>query len=373
MTTLLEQLQSQLAAARAGECRQIAHAIRGSRVVGVLGEAETGKTAALRQLVATSSLDADVLRVDFAAAASPEHLAFLVAKALARAAAGPSGLSQLSVDAIVPASVLARRVELVDLLGMDGFDEALRDWPSGRYSLDAALDALQAYLSRRPVLLWLDHLESPALTARHPLDVDRVLWGLREILQRSRRLRLLVSARLAHEPDLLGPRAALHQHGKWMTMENPPLESWLQVGAGHDLPTATIHQLVAATDGHPQVTLLALSRLIQCPRERRPRVDDLLHDLATHDEGLAMRTVQHARTLHRLGSQVLTQVAMGEPPYGNNQRGAVPAQEIRKVLNRLRLAGILRRSTGWMIVNPLVAMRLRSAARGVVAAVDREG
>lgn len=89
--------------------------------------------------------------------------------------------------------------------------------------------------------------------------------------------------------------------------------------------------------------------------------------MAAHDDGVAARAVQHARSLHRLGGQVLVQVARGQRPYASTQRGTASTQEISKVLARLRLAGLIRRTDRWDVVNPLVAIR----ARGTVAQSDR--
>jgi hypothetical protein len=110
--------------------------------------------------------------------------------------------------------------------------------------------------------------------------------------------------------------------------------------------------------------LLALASVNGSDTRRSPGAEDILRELAARDDGLAARAVEHARTLHRLGGQVLTQIAVGQRPYAAAQRGTAPSQEIGKVLNRLRLAGLLRHSTdGWAVLNPLVAIQLRGTVR----------
>jgi hypothetical protein len=55
------------------------------------------------------------------------------------------------------------------------------------------------------------------------------------------------------------------------------------------------------------------------------------------------------------------ELALGQRPYAAAQRGTTTTQELSKALKRLRLAGLLRHEDSWMVVNPLLAMRLRAA------------
>jgi hypothetical protein len=123
--------------------------------------------------------------------------------------------------------------------------------------------------------------------------------------------------------------------------------------------TRTAQELAALTGGHPQTMLLSLVTLKLADGGWPSRAEDVLGELAAHDDGLAARAVQHARSLHRLGGQVLTQVARAQRPYGAAQRGSATPQEISKVLARLRLAGLLRHTDRWEVVNPLVAIKAR--------------
>jgi hypothetical protein len=165
-----------------------------------------------------------------------------------------------------------------------------------------------------------------------------------------------------------GPKAAFHQQGQRLTLGTPPASMWRDVAERLKVAASISEELAVLTGGHPQTMLVALTTVAM-------RGDDvacyggeqLLAELVAHDDGVAARAVQHARSLHRLGGQVLVQVARGQKPYGSAQRGAASTQEISKVLARLRLAGLLRHTDIWEVVNPVVAIRVR----GSVAQSDR--
>lgn len=347
-----------LAAARAVEAREIAAALRAHRVLGLLGEAEVGKTQTLRQALA--SADWRVLYLDLAWAASEEHLGFLLAREIAVALAPAGQLSALRGLGAAPPSAEKARTKLTEVLG-GGLQEAMRTWPSGRYRWAPALESLEALADQLEVLLWVDHLEAPRLTFRHPLKVGPLLWSLNELVERSS-LRLLVSGREAARADALGPRAAFHERGRWLTMRAPSADVWREVACLVDVGADTATELAALTGRHVRTMLLALTAVAEAEaEERKPGAEEVLRGLAAQDDGLASRAIEHARSLHRLGGQVLTQAALGQRPYANAQRGTTTTQDLSKALKRLRLAGLLRHERRWTVVNPLIAMRLRSA------------
>ncbi len=353
----VRRLRWALQLARSEEADRIAEARRRQRVVGVLGEAEVGKSETVRQAIGPSTPRRAVIEIDFDGAASDGHLAFLLARQIARAHLGAPAFSTLKVGVLVPATIEAQRIELAELLGVDGLEEALRDWPSGTYPLARALGALERLTELRETILWLDHLEAPALTPRHPVDVEGLLWGFRELLQRTPELSIVLCGRVAVEARVLGSEAAFHQQGQWLTLDNPPPEAWRRVAATLDVGDAPALELATLTRGHPVTMLLALMRMTR--GAGGAGAHEILRDLVATDPGLGARAMQHARSLHRLGGQVLVQVANGEGPYAAAQRGSSPAQEIRKVLGRLQLAGLLRHDEGWSLVNPLVTAALR--------------
>src|SRR4029077_2772515 len=344
--------------ARVGEAQRIAEAVAAHHVVGVLGEAEVGKTRTIGQALRLPNDGPAMIYLDLDGAASDEHVGFLLAKQIARTVLGGTDFSLLSGGVLLPGRVQRGRLQVAELLGVEGLEEALREWPSGRYPSAKALGALQTLAERRDLMLWIDHVEAPRLPPRHPLKVDRLLWGVRELGQRESRLRVVISGREALRDEILGTSAAFHQQGQWLSLHAPAAGTWREVAGHLHVSAGVADELANLTGGHPTTMLLAL-HLIEADGQRPPRVEDILRELAVRDDGLAARAVQHARSLHRLGGQVLTQIALGQRPYAATQRGSATSQEISKVLNRLRLAGLLRHSDGWEIVNPLLAIRLR--------------
>lgn len=359
----MQQAHAALAASRGGEARRIAEALTEQRVVGVLGEAEVGKTQTVRQALSTFGGDIRVVYLDLDGAASDEHVGFLIAKQVARVLLAGADLSLLAAGALVPTRVEGSRVALAEILGIDGMEEALREWPSGHYGSVAALKGVEALAGQRDLVLWVDHVEAPRLTPRHPVKADRLLWGVRELSQRKESVRVVVSAREGIAGQITGPRAAFHQQGQWLSLDVPTPSMWRKVADRIEVPVRAAQELSALTGGHPQTMLLGLATVGLSNGGRRFRAEEVLGELAAHDDGLAARAFQHARSLHRLGGQVLLQVARMQRPYGAAQRGGATSQEISKVLARLRLAGLLRHTDRWTVVNPLVAIR----ARGTVS------
>lgn len=368
-----EHASNALATARMDEATRIAEAVRAGRIVGVLGEAEVGKTVTIRQALRLDDPPQQVIALDLDGAASDEHVGFYLAKEIARAVLGPTDFSLLSAGVLLPGRVERGRVSLAELLGVDGLDEALRDWPSGRYTSASALGGLEKLVHQGPELvLWIDHLEAPLLTPRHPLKLDRLLWGIRELSQRESRLRVVLSGREAVQADVLGPRAAFHQQGRWLSIDVPSSATWAEVARKLQTPTSVAERLSSLTGGHPTTMLLSLVEIAGSGDQRPPRPEEALRELAARDDGLVARAIQHARSLHRLGGQVLVQIARGQRPYAAAQRGSASPQEIRKVLNRLRIAGLLRRTAGWGIVNPMVEIGLRQTVNDLPSIVHDE-
>ncbi len=341
--------------ARLEESERITEALQQSRVVGLLGEGEVGKTETIRAALGPSLPENPIIRMDLSGAASESHLAFRAARQLVGAELGVE-FSTLKVGALVPASLERKRVELAELLGTNGLEEALRDWPSGSFGLVEALKGIERFVRRRDTIVWIDHLEAPSLTPRHPLDLDKFLWGLREMVQNRGRLSVVLSGRVAIAGHMLSQEAAFHQQGHWLSLDNPPGDVWEAVATSLKIPQGLVAELVALTGGHPETMLVAMANF---SRGTGKNADELLGDLASTSASLAGRAFQHACTLHRLGGKILEQVALGRGPYATAQRGDSAPQEIRKVLGRLQLAGLIRHDSGWSIVNPLLGILLR--------------
>jgi hypothetical protein len=352
----LDPFGAALAAARSGEARRIRAAVAADRVLGVFGEAEVGKTQTIRQALAASGLR--VLRLDLRWAASEEHVGFMLACGMASVLAPGLELPRLARGGALPAEVEEARSRLLEILG-GGLQEALRRWPSGRFRLPAALESLDLLAQSQEVLLWVDHLEAPRLSFRHPLKVGPLLWSVGELVERSGGLRLLLSGREAARAEVDGPCAPFEGHGRQLSLQAPDAGTWreaaqiLGVSAGH------AEDLARLTAGHPRTMLLALARI--AGEEAPPVPEEVLRELAARDDGLEARAMEHACSLHRLGGQVLTQAALGQRPYASTQRGTTTTQDLSKALKRLRLAGLLRHGDRWSVVNPLLAMRLQAA------------
>lgn len=349
-----------LATARIEEAQRIVEALEVEQVIGVLGEGAVGKTATIRQALANLHTVASVVELDLLGAASAQHLAFRLARRIASAYIGTREFWTFKEENLVPLSIESQRVKLAELLGVEGLDEALRDWPSGDYELDQALGALEVLANRRTTVLWIDHLEATGLTPRHPLDLERLLWAVREMTQRLPDLSIVLSGRNAIAGRVLGPDAAFHQQGLWLRLGNPPNEAWERVAASFGLPTTAAAELFARTGGHPETMLVGLVEL-SVGEWGDWNVDRLLRFLASSSGPQTARALQHACSLHRLGGQVLEQIASGRGPYAAAQRGGSSPQEIRKVLGRLQQAGLIRHDEGdgWSLVDPLVEMALR--------------
>ncbi len=360
----MQQAHAALATSRSGEAQRIGEAVAKHGIVGLVGEAEVGKTQTIRQALSGLNSRAAIVYLDFDAVASEGHVGWQIAKQIARASTSGVDLSILSAGALVPARLEHTRIALAEILGVDGVDESLREWPSGAYGSLQGFEALERFALTREVLVWADHIEAPRVTPRHPVDVGRLLWGVRELRQRQTSVHILVSGREGIRDVVTGPQAAFHQQGQWLTLDTPPASMWRDVAERLKVPVRTAQELTVLTGGHPQTMLVALTTLAM-RGDDLPRYggEQLLAELVAHDDGVAARAVQHARSLHRLGGQVLVQVARGQRPYGSAQRGAATTQEISKVLARLRLAGLLRHADRWEVVNPVVAIR----ARGTVA------
>jgi hypothetical protein len=176
------------------------------------------------------------------------------------------------------------------------------------------------------------------------------------MVQRGSFISVVLSGRDAAEGGVLGREAAFHQQGRWLSLDNPSEEIWGAVASDLRVSRDLAAHLASLTGGHPETMLVALVRVSQ---DGPKNADEVLGELASMSAALLGRVAQHASTLHRLGAKVLEQVALGHGPYAASQRGDSPPQEIRKVLGRLQLAGIIRHDDGWSVVNPLVAILLR--------------
>ncbi|MCA1678123.1 MAG: hypothetical protein LC777_03830 [Actinobacteria bacterium] len=343
---------------------QIAEALVEAGVVGVSGEPEVGCTTVVSSVVRSRH---DAVRVDLDGVSGPGDIAWLVARGLAAIIAGPPHLSLLQGPAeFRSASTRRALLDLQEQLGMTLTDIALSDGPPDKDSselLAEALGAVEHLASMRPLLVWVDHLEAPGLTPRHPVKVRELLWQLRAIRQRLP-LSVLVSCRTPAVELAADRRAAFFGDGLWVTIKRPTVDVWEQVArdlarlGARGISTRFVNDLFQLAEGHPATMMLGL-----CERSvsggSTGSAQRLMLRMASRDDGHTARAMQHARTLHRLGSQVLVEVAHGRKPY-RQALGSRP-QETNRALKRLHLAGLLTQPEPrrWKVTNPLVALRIR--------------
>ncbi len=183
----------------------------------------------------------------------------------------PVALSLARLEDQAPSQ--ARRViaELDAVLGLELASLALADEPAPDADalLKPALDALLAVPSRldTEILVWLDHLQAPKLTQRHPIDVDALLWSLRARQRGSDRFRVILSTHTALVRPLTDPDSAFYGDGEWVQLDRPDKRHWVRVALElwqpSDVPEMSwLHSLLAITDRHSATTLIAFARAV---------------------------------------------------------------------------------------------------------------
>jgi hypothetical protein len=370
--------QRALTQARRAEREELRDALERAGVVRVFGEAGVGKTT----LLATAVRRQPVIAVDLHQVSGPGDVAWLIARGLARHTVGALRVSELEGPARLRSPVARRAlIDLQNRLGMQLTDIALADGPVDKDSDDllaAAMEAIErVVMDDMPLTAWIDQVESPGLTPRHPVSARALLWQFRSIRQRSSSLQIVASGRAAAQRLVDDEDGALHGDGIMVRIDRPTDEVWQQVAAdlarvagGRGVPARIVVELCALTERHPGTMLLALCE--RASRESGHRAaEPLIAELANRDDGHTARAAEHARTLHRLGGQVLVEIAHGRKPYRQPGLGSRP-QEINRALQRLHAAGLLTNQGhgAWSVTNPLLAIRIRALARGGAAAAD---
>ena len=355
--------REQLTAARSDIVARIEESVLASPLTGVMGEADCGKTL-LCSIVCTNARKRDtvVISLDLDGAYSPNQLAWSWAKELARAVVDPVALSHLAAlpQDMWPTHTRNQILGLGEHLGEEV--AALAELPSPRHGvgkLDAVASTLAAterLARRRDTLIAIDHLEAPSLTPRHPLNVAQLLWRVRAVTQLQSRLRVLLVSRSPAVKLAAAPTAAFYGDGQWLTV-TPPLTDAFATATGH--PQDLVKLVLNRTGGHVNSTLELLEALLATATTAE--VEHAIRHLAALHTDLTRRTVQHARTLHRLGGHILHAIAEGKRPYQATPDAR--SKEIGAAVGALHLAGVIRRQDAlrqknWDITDPRVAWGL---------------
>jgi hypothetical protein len=371
-----------LEVARLHLLRQVTDTIAEQPFTGLVGEAELGKSrilnAALRQL---SSRQRAVVKLDLDGAWSPNRLAWQWALELARAAVGAVPISHLhSLDrSMWPASTRSAVLSLPGALGPETAALAQQPQPANGIGRDEALQApLQATLAlarEREVILAIDHLETPSAAGLRSPDVAKLLWSIRAPAQHLKNLHVVVATRPAAQDLASGAQSAYHLLGRWLTIQPPTAEEF---AGATGMPLPWCDHVVAHTGGHPSSTMEVLAELRTLTTDRGQILPDLptgysekraaslveyaIVTVSERHVDLARRSIEHARSVHRLGSHLLAAVARGEGPYQATPE--IPGSEVAKAMVRLHLNGLVRQrgsQRGWEPTDPRIRWALSGA------------
>lgn len=362
--------RGKLTAARSDVVERIDESILALPLTGVMGEADCGKTL-LCSIVCANARERGtvVISLDLDGAYSPNQLAWRWAKELARAVIDPIALSHLAAlpQDMWPARTRNQILSLGEHLGEDVAALAERASPShGVGNLDAFASTLTTtgrLAQRRDMLIVIDHLEAPSLTPRHPLNVAQLLWRVRAVTQLQPRLRVLLVSRTPAVKLATAPTAAFYGDGQWLTVTPPSPEAF---AAATERSQNLVKLVIGRTGGHVNSTLELLEII---PIDATiTNVEEAVRTLAALHTDLTRRTVQHARTLHRLGGHILQVIAEGKRPY--QETSDARSKEIGAAISALHTAGIIRRQDAlrqknWAITDPRIAWGLAPVTGGL--------
>ena len=361
LTRTVPQLKDALSEARRSDLAQVDEGLRRFGFTGVHGEPEVGTTSVVEVAIARSNQKS--IRVDLDGAASDADVAWMLAHGLARTVISPPTLSLLSNPTMVPTEARRALVAFGERVGQRVADFAVADLPTQDVDVEEVLTAIARVWDQAPVppILWIDHIQAPELTSRHPVDVDALLWNVRG-LQQQMELPILVSGSKAVTQLAHGRSGAFHGDGVWVTLDRPGTSAWLHVAEALGTsapPKEWVSEMATITHRHPATMLLALALYAELPKHARAPLE-LWQLMLSLDDGYAGRAVQHARSLHRLGGFVLDRIAHGVGPYEGAQTKAEQNDRNRAV-NRLYEGGLITqpRARVWEVTNPLLAGRLR--------------
>lgn len=375
LSTIIPQAHAALTQARYHDLARIDQSVLSFGVTGVHGEPEVGVTTVTGEALRRTGQG--IIRVDLDGAAGGADVAWYLARGAARWIIGSTDLSLLlGPTELQPTSARRAYLRLVDQLGENIATLAVSDQPSEQtLEVPEVLDVVGRISGPAPAppIVWIDHLQAPALTPRHPIDVAALLWSVRAVQQRSE-LPVVLSGARAVTAIAHGQSSAFYGDGAWITLGRPGTDAWQHVASAIGLAVSAewIRELAMIAEAHPPTMLLALSLARLLAKEASSPLA-VWNTMLSLDDGHTARAVQHARTLHRLGGRLFEQIARGIGPY--QDLGGVPPKEINKVVRRLHEAGLITRPAPrtWALTNPLVAARLRGVLPRTAAEASPTG
>jgi len=349
---------------RAPMLEQIRRTLTRSDVVGLHGPAHVGKSTLLRRLFhAQDAPWGRPVLVDLDGAYSVAQLHWIILRGLARSIADPIAFSHItSLDRSAWPSA-ARRDALAisrELGELAPVALESRGAPSGfQTTTGEVLDVLGRMSRTRTLSLVVEHLEAPAITARHPVDASELLWQIRGVAQRRELLQVVITARSPAVEIATGRHGAFHGDGHWIGLTAPDQAQWMQVfELLGNADSGGLRTCVGLTAGHVPTMI----RLLADSRSRTPDgAGRAFEDLTVQSIPYAARCVEQARSLHRLGGVLLVHLAHADRPYA-----AVPSarpKDIGRALDMLAHAGLIHQPAPrrWRVTDPLVAHALRGA------------
>lgn len=360
-------LAGELATARMAEVDAVAALTVDRGVVGVTGPAGTGKSAIVRAVCARRQQadSVQVAFVDLAGAWSVGRASWLFLRAGAIALIGEVELARLGSQdrGLQLSDTRSAEIDLIAAFGREHTEALLRS-SSLTDDHEVLRDVIGrvAALAERPggLLMAIDHLESPGLSFRHPLDVGRLLWTLRGFSQASSRVRVMLcgrpgARRLADETD-----GAYHQDGTWLTISPPNADVWSAVTHASELgiPAEDLSRIVDLTRGQPYSTLRVLGAW---PRTRT--FDAAVTAAAAEQLDAVRQVIALARSVHRLGPPVLLAVARGDAPYG------IAGGSAQRALPELEAHGLIARDAPreWRVSEAIWIPALTGAPAGALS------
>ena len=365
---------------------RVKEAITEERFVGIVGEAEVGKTYIFDR--AAGALAADgwkFVALDLDEVYSANQLAWGWARQLARAVMDGVAFAHVtSLGASMwPASTRAEFVTLPDRIGPEAARLMQMPYPDGSTSkgvqeLKALADATARLAQDRGgrVVLVVDHLEAPEITRGRVPHADELLWTIRSATQQTSELHVAVLCRPAARSLASGPERAYLLDGRWLTVGGLP-----SIDLPDRLSESESRAALAATRGHPSATYELVTEMLDGepsePEQKRRGValDTAIGRVASRHVALAGRFLQHAFSLNRLGGHLVHVIARGEGPYTGSPN--IDPSLVGEAVRRLDVAGLIakpdREKTEWVISDPRVTWVLTRQAAWVLPRPARPG